>query len=98
LATAAEDSCVKLWDLRKLKNFKTIDFDGKYEVKDLSFDFSGSYLACAGTDVRVYQSKQWDLVRVFDEHTALATGVRFGQNAKSIVSCSLDKSLKFFSL
>ena len=32
LATAAEDACVKLWDLRKLKNFKTIQLDKEYEV------------------------------------------------------------------
>jgi pre-mRNA-processing factor 19 len=98
LATASEDSLVKLWDLRKLKNFKTIEFDSKYEIKDLVFDYSGCFLACAGTDVRVYQSKQWDLLRTFADHTNLATSVRFGQNAKSLVSSSLDKSLKFYSL
>ena len=43
---------VKLWDLRKLKNFKNISLDGRYEVKDLCFDQSGTYLAVAGTDVR----------------------------------------------
>ena len=32
LATSAEDSVVKLWDLRKLKNFKTITLNEKYEV------------------------------------------------------------------
>ena len=53
LATAAaNDSCVKLWDLRKLKNFKTIQLEDGYEVKDLCFDQSGTYLAIAGTDIR----------------------------------------------
>lgn len=52
LATAAEDSCVKLWDLRKLKNFKTLQLEEAYEVKDICFDQSGTYLAVAGTDVR----------------------------------------------
>ena len=33
LATSADDSVVKLWDLRKLKNFKTIALDDNYEVK-----------------------------------------------------------------
>jgi len=33
LATAAEDACVKLWDLRKLRNFKTVKLDDKYEVR-----------------------------------------------------------------
>ena len=64
MATAADDCCVKLWDLRKLKNFKTLPLDEGYEVRDLSFDSSGSYLAVAGSDVRVYLCKQWDVLKV----------------------------------
>ena len=52
MATAAEDASIKLWDLRKLKNFKTITLDEHYEVRDLFFDQSGMYLGIAGTDVR----------------------------------------------
>jgi len=98
LATAAEDSVVKLWDLRKLKNFKTITLDGKYEAHDLCFDQSGSYLAVAGTDVRVYQCKQWQELCVLSDHTEPATGVRFGENAKFIVSTGLDRSLRFYGI
>lgn len=29
----AQDSSLKLWDLRKLKNFKTITLDNNYEVR-----------------------------------------------------------------
>ena len=35
LATAADDNCVKLWDLRKLKNFKTLQMDEGYEVTSI---------------------------------------------------------------
>ena len=52
MATAAEDASIKLWDLRKLRNFKTITLDDRYEVRDLVFDQSGMYLGIAGTDVR----------------------------------------------
>ncbi|XP_053214468.1 pre-mRNA-processing factor 19-like [Panonychus citri] len=97
LATAAEDSTVKLWDLRKLKNFKTIVLQDNYQVKDLYFDNSGTYLAVAGTDVRIYHTKQWDNLITFEDHTGLATGVRFGDNAKFLVSTSLDRSLKIYS-
>jgi hypothetical protein len=38
---ALDDSCVKLWDLRKLKNFKTLQLEDGYEVRDLCFDSSG---------------------------------------------------------
>ncbi|XP_076041531.1 pre-mRNA processing factor 19 isoform X2 [Oratosquilla oratoria] len=98
LATAAEDSTVRLWDLRKLKNFKTISLDEGYEVIDLSFDQSGTYLAVAGTDVRVYLCKQWTDLRIFNDHTAMATGVRFGTSASYIASTSMDRTLKIYGL
>ncbi|CAF1459670.1 unnamed protein product [Rotaria magnacalcarata] len=96
LATAAEDASIKLWDLRKLKNFKTITLEDRYEVRDLVFDQSGMYLGVAGTDVRVYQAKQWDLIKSFNDHTALATGIRFGSDANYLASSSMDRSLKFY--
>ncbi|KAH8402079.1 hypothetical protein KR009_009564, partial [Drosophila setifemur] len=98
LATAADDACVKLWDLRKLKNFKTIQLDDGYEVKDLCFDQSGTYLAIAGTDVRVYLCKQWQDLKVFNDHTALATGVRFGKHAQYLASTSMDRTLKLYAI
>ena len=60
------------------------------------FDQSGMYLGVAGTDVRVYQAKPWDLLRVFNDHTASATGIRFGSNAQYVASASMDRSLKFY--
>jgi len=98
LATAADDSCVKLWDLRKLKNFKTLQLEDGYEVKDLCFDSSGTYLAVAGSDVRVYLCKQWNELKVFNEHTAMATGVRFGQHASYLASTSMDRTLKVYGM
>lgn len=98
LATAADDACVKLWDLRKLKNIRTIQLDEGYEVKDLCFDHSGTYLAIAGTDVRIYLCKQWQELCVFNDHTSLATGVRFGANADYLASTSMDRTVKFYGL
>lgn len=96
LATAADDATVKLWDLRKLKNFKSVLLDEGYQVKSLSFDQSGTYLAVAGTDVRVYISKQWDNIKTFADHTQLATGVRFGENARYFASVGMDRTLKIY--
>ena len=45
---------------------------------------------------RVYLCKQWQELKVFNDHTALATGVRFGQNATFVASTSMDRSLKVF--
>ena len=33
LATSADDSVVKLWDIRKLENFKTISMEDSYKVR-----------------------------------------------------------------
>jgi len=96
LATAADDCTVRLWDLRKLRNFKTITLDEGYEVMDLSFDRSGTYLGVAGSDVRVYLCKQWSDLRTFNDHTALATGVRFTNDAANLVSVSMDRTLKVY--
>lgn len=99
LATAAiDDSCVKLWDLRKLKNFKTIQMGDGYDISNLCFDQSGTYLAVAGTDVRVYLCKQWQELKVFNDHTAMATGVRFGKHAQYLASTSMDRTLKLYAL
>jgi len=42
--------------------------------------------------------KQWQELKVFNDHTALATGVCFGQNAAFVASASMDRSLKVFSV
>jgi len=96
LATAAKDSTVKLWDLRKLKNLKTLSFDEGYAIKSLKFDHSGTYLAVAGTDVRIYLSKQWQELSRFTNHSEVATGVVFGENASYLASTSMDRSLKIY--
>ena len=41
LATSANDSVVKLWDLRKLKNFKSINLEEGSEVTPLCVCVSG---------------------------------------------------------
>ncbi|KAI0980452.1 hypothetical protein GJ496_011983, partial [Pomphorhynchus laevis] len=97
LASAAEDAVIKIWDLRKLKNLKSIVLDENYEIKDIAFDYFGAYLGVAGTDVRVYQVKQWDMLCSFNDHTAAATGIRFGPLASYVASCSLDRSLKIYN-
>ncbi|XP_011013445.1 PREDICTED: pre-mRNA-processing factor 19-like [Populus euphratica] len=52
LATAAHDS-VKLWDLRKLKNFRTLNlYDSDTPTNSVEFDHSGSYLGISGSDIR----------------------------------------------
>ncbi|KFD53545.1 hypothetical protein M514_05461 [Trichuris suis] len=96
LASVGDDSAVKIWDLRKLKNLKTINLSGKFQARDVCFDLSGNYLAVSGADVRVFQSKTWNELVVLKDHTDLATGVRFGENACFIATCGMDRALRIF--
>jgi pre-mRNA-processing factor 19 len=93
LATASEDCSVRICDLRKLTNFKTLEIGSP--VSSVSFDHSGCYLAVAAADLRVY-NKTWDCILTQTAHTAELTGVGFGPNARYIASTSMDQSLKFY--
>ena len=73
---------VKLWDLRKLADFHTIEPTSVGAVSALRFDSSGSYLAVGGNDTRVFRTKPWDVVKTFSDHSAAVTGVAFGAGAK----------------
>lgn len=97
LATAAEDSAVRLWDLRKLENFKTINLDEGKKVTSLDFDYSGQYLAVGGSDARVYASKTWNLLKTWSDHSSTCTSIKFGIDAKFVMTGSLDRNLRVFS-
>ena len=61
-------------------------------------DQSATYLAVAGSDVRVYRCKEWTDVATFVDHSAAVTGVRFGPNATFLVTSSMDRTVKTFAL
>ncbi|KAH7695786.1 nuclear matrix protein SNEV, partial [Aphelenchoides avenae] len=99
LATGDSDGDVKIFDLRKLKLFKSMQIgEGDAPINRVAFDSSGAYLAIAGADINVVHVKTWSVVARFQEHSAPVTGVCFGDDAKFIVSCSADKTLRVFSL
>lgn len=97
LASGDDQGVVKLWDLRKLQNLETIKPESIGRIGGLQFDPSGTYLAVTGSDVSIYGTKQWDLVKTWKDHTKEVTGIKFGTNAKSFITASKDRTLKVFS-
>lgn len=102
LATAAHDG-VKLWDLRKLKNFRDYGpYDSATPTNSVEFDHSGSYLAVAGSDVRILQvanvKSEWNLIKTLPDlsGTGKSTCVKFGPDSKYLAVASMDRNLRIF--
>ncbi|XP_050120425.1 pre-mRNA-processing factor 19-like [Malus sylvestris] len=103
LATAASDG-IKLWDLRKLRNFKKFTPYGAEPTNCVEFDYSGNYLAAAGSDIRIIQTgsvkSEWNTVKTFPDMsgTGKTTSVKFGRDANYIAVGSMDRNLRIFGL
>ncbi|XP_038998633.1 pre-mRNA-processing factor 19-like [Hibiscus syriacus] len=106
LATAAHDG-VKLWDLRKLKNFRSFelyDQDTPTNSVLILYFVSGSYLAIAGSDVRIYQvgsvKAEWNCIKTLPDlsGTGRATCVKLGSGEKYLEVGSMDRNLRIFGL
>ena len=91
LATCAEDG-VKLWDLRKLKNFKSFEAAG---VKCVGFDHSGHYLAVGGADACVHNVKaEWEVVKRWEASKAPVNALEFAADAKALYAGCGDHNLR----
>jgi len=94
LATASEDKTVKLWDLRKLKTIHTFDFPDNFNLTSVEWDYTGSYLAVTGSDIRVFVGKTLNHVATFTGHQGVVTDAKWGNDAQFLVSTSLDRTVK----
>uniref|UniRef100_K3WXH6 Pre-mRNA-processing factor 19 n=1 Tax=Globisporangium ultimum (strain ATCC 200006 / CBS 805.95 / DAOM BR144) TaxID=431595 RepID=K3WXH6_GLOUD len=102
LASGAHDGIVKFWDLRKLKSYFEIDLNASTKmgtIHEVHYDASGSYLAVAGSHLQVLKETgktEWQVVKTFDDHKAVVTGVKFAPDSSYLASTSMDRSLKIF--
>lgn len=94
MASSSADNTVKIWDLRKLAEFKSISCSDR--VSALSFDHSGKFLAHAYFNcVQINAVKDWTTVcelKVDDDIRALSWAV----NAEFLVAASSGGGLDLF--
>lgn len=97
LATGSADATVKLWDLRKLKNFHTLPAPegATAAVSSVAFDFSGHVLAVAAAGLSLYDTKAWGNLVAFPTPAA-ATAAAFGPMAGFFASASADGAVQLY--
>jgi len=93
LATAADDNVVKLWDLRKVKCFHSLELPDTFQLSSVEWDNSGSYIAATGADIRIYVGKTLNHAATLPGQ---ATAAKWGKDAQFLASTSMDRSLKFW--
>ncbi|KJE92292.1 Nmp200-prov protein [Capsaspora owczarzaki ATCC 30864] len=97
MASAAQDRTVRLWDLRAASPQSIQQMQVEDTVHALAFDLSGTYLATAGPDIRVFLAKQWKQIAQFTTPTATSTAIKFGPNASFLTTAGMDRHLRVFS-
>lgn len=68
LAASSQDGTVRVFDLRKTIQLHEFRSPGS-TVNKVQYDYTGQYLACAGPDIRVYQSKSWNALCALQNHS-----------------------------
>jgi len=100
MVSGGHDGIVKFWDLRKLKSFIDINLSNNGPVHEVHFEYNGTYLGVASSDVRIYKEmgkRNWELVQTFSDHKAAVTGVKIAPELAFVASTSMDRSLKIYS-
>ena len=94
LATCSKnENIVKLWDLRKPKNFKTIELSDKDVINNVEFDFSGNYLGIVGNKANICTVKDWSLAPCNLANADIISSIKFGKNCKYYATSCLDRHL-----
>lgn len=97
---SASDDCVKLWDLRKLKNFKTIEPYEDFPCSTVAFDYTGLYLGIGGADARIHSQKQdWSVVKSFPDLPKKGVlSMKWGPDARTLFVGAADHNLRIFGV
>ena len=97
-----EEKTVKVWDIRKKQEVKTLELSEDNYVSKVEFDKSGNYLTLAGHKIGICDIRNMELftsTQDSDEdlnyHKNICTSVKFGnENDSFYISTCLDGDIK----
>jgi len=96
-ATGAADFTAKIWDA--LSGDEELTLAHKHIVKSVNFSSCSQYLATASNDkkLRIFDLEHHEEPKVmFEGHTSGIKQVLFTPNDRQLISCSDDKTLRFW--
>lgn len=98
IATASEDSTVRLWNTGNGQMLKSFRGGSSNVVLDL--DLCGSLIAACGTDkmCRIWNTRTERLIHQLVGHSQKVTSARFITGDKSILTASADRSMKVWDI
>eukprot|EP01064_Diplonema_japonicum_P028386 TRINITY_DN4347_c0_g2_i1.p1 TRINITY_DN4347_c0_g2~~TRINITY_DN4347_c0_g2_i1.p1 ORF type:complete len:507 (+),score=117.44 TRINITY_DN4347_c0_g2_i1:51-1523(+) len=103
LCTGSIDGVVTMWDLRRLEKLRSITFEDSdparpTPVNKVAFDLSGAYLAICTDSLKIYDVATNSEVATHRDHKTTVTDCVWGDSARSITSCSIDRQVKTYEL
>ncbi|KAF8642466.1 hypothetical protein AX16_009467 [Volvariella volvacea WC 439] len=103
IATASEDSSIKIWDWETGELERTLTGHTR-DVKDVDFHPQGTYLVSASSDltIKLWDTSAWDQrgysAQSLHGHDHTISSARFLNNGDFVVSASRDKTIKIWEV
>lgn len=84
---------VKVWDLRKQEVVGVLESENG-GINEVIFDPSANFVAVLGNDVRVFNNKSWNLLKVYDGNTNSLSSGRWNPKDGSLLVTGIDRTLR----
>ncbi|NJN57303.1 MAG: hypothetical protein HC879_07250 [Leptolyngbyaceae cyanobacterium SL_5_9] len=93
------DQCIMLWDVNSEQSPKKLDRQRNW-VSDVTFSPDGQLLvSCTDYDIQVWDAKTGQLLKTISEvNTAWGSAVVFSANGQTLISSSVDGTIRCWSI